>query len=509
MRLRFLMHKSIVICFLLFCNLSFAQTCPVPDKKVVIFFGNGINTEQFGATQSRDLLRFELGDTYNGQTLRYDLAYNKTSGMALDLGQSVLQAGVQFDSQIMGWFNNIGVAPNWFNQWYQQFTVTLTNVIADEVLDHVDKYSAAIRHGQKVLVVAHSQGTFYVNAAKIQLAQQLSPEQMQSFATFGVAVPANNVGGSSSPYYTNHRDIIQYVPGALSPNWTLQRSNGTSADDVGLVQAHLFNDTYISSDFDVRPALLIGIKGQIGGAATPTPSCDDYRKYFLAPLAGTYPGTCNGSKTAASISAEAVALFPNGPVDMSLETVNVGYVLRQIVNTSAFGDNTGIGLAASGNGNSVGGRWSIDGTFQDLARDGMSCSKTADVPMSTISSPLDIAVRATTVMKNFHTSYPGIKCAWLDKVNSVYLPTPKRVQVSLQGSTLSVGELVLDLTGGRASESVAIPSATSFVPVDFEPQFSYSSTDEAGSLLFFNYKQNKGLTSLRYDRPTSSLSCTF
>lgn len=504
------MHKSIAICFLLFCHLSFGQmTCPVPEQKVVIFFGNGINTPFESASSSLDKLSVALGDTYNGQTLRYDLAYNKTSGIALDLGQSALQAGVQFDSQIMGWFNNIGIAPDWFNQWYQRFTVALTNVVADEVLDHVDKYSAAIRRGQKVVVVAHSQGNFYVNAAKIQMAQQLSPKQMQSFAIFGVAVPANNVGANSGPYYTNHRDMIQYVPGALSPNWTLQRSNGTSAEDVGLVQAHLFNDTYMSSDFDVRPALLIGIKGQIGGAATPTPSCDNYRKYFLAPLAGTYPATCNGSKTGASISAEAVALFPNGPVDMSSETVNVGYLLRQIVNTSAFGDNTGINLYTNGDGHNVGGSWSVDGTFKQLGRDGMSCSKTADVPVSMITSPLDLAVRATTVMKNFYTSYPGRKCAWLDKVNAVYLPTPKRVQVSLQGSTLSVGELVLDLTGGRASEYVVIPSVTNFVPIDFEPQFNYASTDEVGSLLSFEYKQNKGLTGLMYDRPTSRLSCTF
>ena len=162
------MHKSIAICFLLFCHLSFGQmTCPVPEQKVVIFFGNGINTPFENAGESRRQLKLAVGDTYNSQTLRYDLAYNKTSGIALDLGQSALQAGVQFDSQIMGWFNNIGIAPDWFNQWYQGFTVALTNVIADEVSDHVDKYSAAIRHGQKAVVVAHSQKNFYFSGKKL------------------------------------------------------------------------------------------------------------------------------------------------------------------------------------------------------------------------------------------------------------------------------------------------------------------------------------------------------
>ena len=162
--------KNIIfcLCILLYTTFSLAQqTCPLPDKNVVIFFGNGINTIPESADASLRILRRTLGDTYNSQTLRYDLAYNKTSGMALDLGQSVLQAGVQFDSQIMGWFNNIGIAPDWFNQWYQGFTVALTNVVADEVLDHVDKYSAAIRHGQKAVVVVHSQKNFYFSGKKL------------------------------------------------------------------------------------------------------------------------------------------------------------------------------------------------------------------------------------------------------------------------------------------------------------------------------------------------------
>jgi len=97
------------------------QTCPVPDKTVVIFFGNGINTTNRSAQESLKTLQDELGDTYNGQTLRYDLAYNRTTNIGVDLAQSVAQAGAQFSSQIMGWFNNIGVAPNRFKQQDQNF----------------------------------------------------------------------------------------------------------------------------------------------------------------------------------------------------------------------------------------------------------------------------------------------------------------------------------------------------------------------------------------------------
>jgi len=293
------------VCLYLLNPVSFAQqNCPIPDSNVVIFFGNGINTRPESADASLRILKRTLGDTYNGQTLRYDLAYNRTSGIALDLAQSVAQAGAQFSSQMMGWFNNIGVAPNWFNQWYQRFVMATVNVVADEVADHVDKYAAAIRRGQKVVVVAHSQGNFYVNEAKVQLALQLDAGQMQSFAIFGVAVPSNNVGGNSGPYYTNHQDFIQYVPAALPQNWTLQRSNGTSADDVGLIQAHLFNDTYMSTDFDIRPALLLGIKTQINSLQSPSPSCDDYWRHQIAFFQGSYKYVYQGTPKTLQFNAD-------------------------------------------------------------------------------------------------------------------------------------------------------------------------------------------------------------
>lgn len=418
--------KSIFSTFFLLLITDFSsaqQTCPLPEQKVVIFFGNGINTTRPSATAAFEALSDELGMTYNGQTLHYDVAYNKTSG----------------------------IAPNWFNQWYQQFMLASINVIADEVLDHVDKYSAAICHGQKVVVVAHSQGNLYVNEAKIQLAQQLSAKQMQSFAIFGVTVPANNVGGNSGPYYTNHRDFIHYVPRALSQNWTLQRSNGTSADDIGLIQAHLFNDTYMSTDFDVRPAVLIGIKGQIGGAETPTPSCDNYRNYFGGALAGIYPVSCNGENKTVTVNTEAVVTLPNVVIDLSADPNSPMTIDRKRV-TDSF----------------------------DWARiDFLGANEFLSVFMSwTIAS-----AKLTTISK--------------------------RLPIFVQGVSITIGEQVWDLSAGRNFEFVSIhPANLNRVP-DYEPQFNYTKQGMGGDTLKMQYKQFRGLTSFVYNSPGSSLICNL
>ena len=66
----------------------------------------------------------------------------------------------------------------------------------------------------------------------------------QQLCHFGVAVPADNIGGSSGPYLTNHRDFIQKVPRSLPSNWKLHHSDKTVADDLGPIQAHLFNAAF-------------------------------------------------------------------------------------------------------------------------------------------------------------------------------------------------------------------------------------------------------------------------
>jgi len=266
--------KKIVILFILCtfsCNSAFAeQNCLAAPEKFHVVFGNGILTTVQGASDSRDKLRFNLGTSYAGQDIDYDLAYNFTIGPFSDLIQSLDQQLAQYTSQTLQWLYGIGVIPDWFNDLQQQLLNAEYQINAPELTAHVEKFREAILQGQKVLVVSHSQGNFYVNQAKQILSSEQPSVPMESFGIFGVATPANNVGGEGGPYLTNHRDVILFVPSSLSSNWTLRNTADNSiADDRGRVLAHSFVDTYMSGSFDVRPALLDGIKQGLNSLQDP------------------------------------------------------------------------------------------------------------------------------------------------------------------------------------------------------------------------------------------------
>jgi hypothetical protein len=287
-----------------------AQTqCAAAQQSLVIYFGNGIDTPRESAIRSMRALERTFGTTQNGQTLSYELAYNQTSGIAIDLIQSAGQAGVQFGSQVVGWLNNLGLAPGWFNGFFQQWMRTAPEVISTEAVEHAKRYEQNLLLGQQVLVVAHSQGNFYVNEAKIQLSQRVSAEQMRGFSIMGVAVPANNVGGSNAPYFTNHRDVIQYVPGALPQNWYLRDAVGEPQTDLDVVSAHGFAGTYMSPDFNVRDPLVFGIRTLMADLKKPQPACDEYRKHLMRYFGGNYTMGPDGEFTM-SINDDATVNFP-------------------------------------------------------------------------------------------------------------------------------------------------------------------------------------------------------
>ena len=217
-------------------------------------------------------LEQRLGSTFNSQKISYDLAYNYSDGAFKDLLQSLIQQlGQQSNSQQWLWLYDVGVVPAWFKDFRQNANTSFYQIVSSELTDQVAKYKEAILQGQKVLVVSHSQGNFYVNEAKQILAAAQPAVPMGSFGIFGVASPANNVGGASGPYLTNHIDMITLVPSSLPANWTLKRTTaGTPAEGIlSPVAAHSFSGTYMNPNFDIAPALIAGIKNQMGSLQDP------------------------------------------------------------------------------------------------------------------------------------------------------------------------------------------------------------------------------------------------
>jgi hypothetical protein len=268
-----MINKSLLvlaISLFLSVNAHAQQSCEAAPENYKVVFGNGILTTPEGALASRERLERELGASHQGQTITYDLAYNYSTNAFSDLIQAFDQQLTQYTSQALGWLYGVGVVPEWFNTMQQRLHNAEYQINAPELSTHVEKYKEAILQGQKVLLVSHSQGNFYANQAKQIMGSANPAVPMGSFAIFGVATPANNVGGAPTPYLTNHRDMILFVPGSLASNWTLRNvSNSAAADDRGRVIAHSFVDTYMNPNFDISPAVINGIKLQLSGLQDP------------------------------------------------------------------------------------------------------------------------------------------------------------------------------------------------------------------------------------------------
>jgi hypothetical protein len=433
-----------------------------------------------------------------------------------DLYQSVQQAGLQWNSEIFNWINGIGIAPQWFVDWFKTYYLKATVIVAPELNEHVQKYSRAITSGQKVLVVSHSQGNFYVNEAKKLLTAQLTPQQMQSFGIFGVAVPADNVGGSTGPYYTNHRDFILTVPGSLPANWTLKRADGSSADNVGPIDAHLFNPTYISSDFDIKPVLLAGITAQLAALQSSPATgggCDDYyRKHFISLVAGNYKGVC-GKEIVEDFVISSSGLFsaPRTSVDFSdveaFVTVIQGFANAGGVTTAASHNNTdGSTKDSAASSWDASGKFLIGGVVVPAGGNSSSCDTsgtTPEVPPTYLANKVDITADVAALLASTRSVFPKGTCY---DINNGVVSSPGRVTVSFSDSVVTYGDASIDLSANRYLEKVAIlpgASANGGKP-DYEPQFNYNLTFLDGRQAIFTYKLYSGMTSFAIMKSATS-----
>jgi hypothetical protein len=226
-----------------------AQQNNCEPEKFRVVFNNGELTTPKQAFTALNELALNLGHSHADQGITYDLAYNYSD----DAFQQVLQTS---DQRL--WYVNL--AQQVYNWKYK--------VNTPELNEHVQKYREAILHGQKVLVVSHSQGNFYTNLARQMLINQKPAIAMKAFGIFGVATPANYVGKGA--YLTNHLDIITSLPSSLPANWTLRRiDSGKVVDNIGSIPAHRFSETYLSPYYDIRPEVIKGIKQELSKLTDP------------------------------------------------------------------------------------------------------------------------------------------------------------------------------------------------------------------------------------------------
>jgi hypothetical protein len=145
------------------------------------------------------------------------------------------------------WLGSLEIAPDWFRSATE--TMASGYDLAEALVDadlrrHVQRYQNLLMAGNRVLVVAHSQGNLYANAAYGNLASD-DRIPLDAFGIVSVATPASRVGGGG-PYYTLMYDLVISavqiaVPGTLPGNVT----NSVSDSDW---KHHSFIGSYLNGD---------------------------------------------------------------------------------------------------------------------------------------------------------------------------------------------------------------------------------------------------------------------
>jgi hypothetical protein len=304
-------------------------------KGFVVYFANGVRTTPDGALGSVLLTHDVLGDSYNGEPIvDYRRALNATTGLGdyyRVLKQKLAELGFfrgYVSAKILFALASSDRIPQDANLDPSQLTA-IQNVVLGALADlqrvngssggyydanvamHVQQFEADLSAGQKVLVVAHSQGNLYANAAYDRLVADGA--NVGAIAIASVASAANVA--KSGEYVTSTADLViaslgQYFP-TLPANLTL--APAPAYDPLG----HGYSEIYLNPELAAFDPVLEMFQRLLGRlqASNPTPSCPDAgAPEGGVPEAGARDAGAPASADAATDACGA-AVVPNGNRD--------------------------------------------------------------------------------------------------------------------------------------------------------------------------------------------------
>jgi hypothetical protein len=210
---------------------AFSYRCPDSAYQVnlAVVFANGMSNHIDDAQASRDTLRRLLAPRLelDPHAITFDIAYNHSENALEQLWQVAKQRAPMSVSLFVRILNGLVPAPDWFNDELKRLAaaIDLQAFAGDaDLAAQVQIYRDHLRKGRKVVVVAHSQGNLYANAAYRSLFESAQPTPGErDFGIVGVALPAPTVAGWSPPeceplgcYTTLETDlIVQSVVAAM------------------------------------------------------------------------------------------------------------------------------------------------------------------------------------------------------------------------------------------------------------------------------------------------------
>ncbi|WP_433998927.1 hypothetical protein [Endozoicomonas sp.] len=150
-----------------------------------------------------------------GYQVSYKISYNHNENPMEQMLEVARQKTLQDYRSILLWLAGVETAPDWFQEGVESVVTgydAFNYVFDGDLRRHVLDYSRDISQCHKVLLVAHSQGSFYGNEAWRSVYQDsmgyLSLNQLKLMGMVSVANPASQVGfplGACRTYAFEHK----------------------------------------------------------------------------------------------------------------------------------------------------------------------------------------------------------------------------------------------------------------------------------------------------------------
>jgi hypothetical protein len=237
------------------------------QKGVYVYFGNGVWNDFEQADESRWLLEKRLEARILGTELEgvitYGVSHNPSMGMLADLLETFVQNTQTDESQFWRYLAALDPIPEEF----KDLLVETANKVNASILnanpavqEHVLKYNKNLSEGNKVVVVAHSQGNLFANIAGLGI----TPQYANGFGVVSVANPDNFVAGGG-PYTTIDEDLIIWgVSGSMPAN--LDNFSSINWNDL---TGHTFATSYMASGHAAEAKILNDIVNIANGLSYP------------------------------------------------------------------------------------------------------------------------------------------------------------------------------------------------------------------------------------------------
>lgn len=251
-------------------NFVYAEEERLCEPGVYVFFGNGVWNDKEQAEYSRRLLTRLLESHVAGTDLdgkiNYSTAHNPSQGTLLDLLETFEQNIQTNFTQFWRALAGLDPMPDFLQDKLKEIANTVDQSIVQlnpAVMDHVGKYNKLLSEGNKVVVVAHSQGNLFANIAY----GGIPVDYKNGFGIVSVGNPDDYVAGRGE-YTTIDEDIIiGSVPRSLNAN--LDNFFGINWRDL---TGHMFGKSYMASGHPAQTKILddtVQTINRLAGLANP------------------------------------------------------------------------------------------------------------------------------------------------------------------------------------------------------------------------------------------------